>query len=294
MRVHVVDGTYELFRHYFPLPSHVTAEGHEVGALRGVVGSILSLLEGGATHVGVATDHVIESFRNGLYDGYKTGEGIEPDLRSQFTPLEEVLEAAGVCVWPMVEHEADDALGAAAVVAAADDRVEQVLICTPDKDLAQCVTDDERVVQWDRRNDIVYDRAGVIDKFGVEPSSIPDYLGLVGDGADGFPGVRGWGAKSTSTVLARWHHIEDIPDAVEDWAVTVRGAARLRERLTDHYDDALLFKQIATLALDAPTISSVDELEWTGPRQDFLGVCNSIDAPGLAERAVRLAAGRRT
>ena len=292
MKVHLVDGTYELFRHYFPLPSHVTADGQEVAALRGVVGSVLSLLENGATHVGVATDHVVESFRNDMYPGYKTGEGIEPDLRSQFTPLEEVLESAGVCVWPMIEYEADDALGAAASVAAADDRVERVFICTPDKDLAQCVTDDGRVVQWDRRNDVVYDRAGVVDKFGVEPASIPDYLGLVGDSADGFPGVRGWGAKSTSTVLARWGRIEDIPADVADWAVTVRGAAKLRLGLDEGYDEALLFKRIATLAFDAPTISSVDELEWTGPRSDFVEVCDRIDAPGLAKRAGKLAAAR--
>lgn len=292
LQVHLVDGTYELFRHYFALPSHVTDDGEEVAAVRGVTGSMLTLVEEGATHVGVATDHVIESFRNELWPGYKTSAGVAEDLLDQFQLLEEVLAAAGFCVWPMVEFEADDALAAAAHVAAADERVDQVRICTPDKDLAQCVRDD-RVVQWDRRRDVVLDRSAVVDKYGVAPESIPDYLALVGDSADGFPGLQGWGAKSSSAVLARYVHIDDIPDRADAWDVAVRSRDRLVRTLHDHYEQALLFRRLATLELDAPTISSVDELEWRGPRRDFLGICERIDAPGLAERAMRAAEARR-
>ena len=292
VRVHLVDGTYELFRYYFALPSHVTAAGQEVGAIRGVVGSMLGLLEDGATHVGIATDHVIPSFRNDLYDGYKDGSEIDPGIASQFQLLEDVLEAAGFVVFPMVEFEADDAMGAAAVVAAADDRVEQVLICTPDKDLGQCVTADSKVVQYDRRTRLLIDRQGVIDKFGVPPESIPDYLALVGDTADGFPGLKGWGAKSTSTVLAQYQHIENIPAAAGQWEVTVRGGAKLAQTLQDNLELALLFRTIATIAIDAPTVGSVDELQWYGPGADFAELANSIDAPGLATRAARLAEER--
>ena len=292
MRVHLVDGTYELFRYHFALPPHQTATGQHTGAVRGVLGSMLGLLEEGATHVGVATDHVIESFRNDLYEGYKDGSGIEPEILSQFGLLEEVLEAAGFRVLAMVEYEADDALGAAARIAAADDRVEQVMICTPDKDLGQCVTDDGRIVQYDRRKQLLIDRDAVIDKFGVPPESIPDYLGLVGDTADGFPGLPGWGAKSSATVLARYGHIESIPAAPGQWDVQVRGAAKLAKTLQEHYDDALLFRRIATIEYDAPTVGSVDELEWTGPGSDFEEVANAIDAPQLAARAQAIA-GRR-
>lgn len=289
MRVHVVDGTYELFRYHFALPLHQTASGQHTGAVRGVVGSMLTMLEEGATHVGIATDHVIESFRNELYSGYKDGSGMEPEILSQFGLLEDALEAAGFCVFAMVEYEADDALGAAARVAAADERVEQVMICTPDKDLGQCVTDDSRIVQYDRRKKMIIDRQGVIDKFGVPPESIPDYLGLVGDTADGFPGLPGWGAKSASTVLAQYGHIEDIPASPGQWEVAVRGAAKLAKTLQDHYDDALLFRRIATIEYDAPTVGSVDELEWMGPGADFAALAKEIDGPGLAERAESIA-----
>jgi 5'-3' exonuclease len=293
VKVHLVDGTYELFRYYFsPGASHLNDDGEEVGATRRILGSMLQLLEGGATHVGIATDHVIESFRNDLWAGYKNGDGIEADLAAQFHPAEDALRAAGFCVWPMIDHEADDAMAAAAQVAASDERVEEVLICTPDKDLAQCVDDDRHITQWDRRRDLHYDRAGVIEKFGVEPVSIPDYLGLVGDTADGFPGVKGWGAKSAAAVLFRWGHISDIPDVLEDWDVTVRGGPRLLTNLAAARDDALLFRRLATLDLDAPTIDSVDELEWRGPTVEFASVCERVDAAGLVERAARLVEAR--
>jgi len=292
MLVHLVDGTYELFRYHFAVPSHVTTDGREVAATRGAVGTVLQILEEGGTHVGVATDHVIESFRNDLWPGYKSSEGMPPDLVQQFPLLEQALEALGVTVFPMVEFEADDAMGAAAAIAADDDRVEQVLICTPDKDLGQCVRGD-RIVQLDRRKDVIYDAAGVTEKFGVPPESIPDYLGLVGDSADGFPGLAGWGAKSASAVLARYGHLEEIPALAGDWDVTVRGGAKLAVVLQDQFDLALLFRRIATIELDAPTIDSVDELEWTGPSDAFADVCVEIDAPGLLTRAEKLAAARR-
>lgn len=293
MQVHLVDGTYELFRYFFAMPSHQTSSGQEVGAIRGVVGSMLSLLEDGATHVGIATDHVIPSFRNDLYDGYKDGSDIDPAIASQFQLLEDVLGAAGFVVFPMVEYEADDAMGAAAAVAAKDTRVERVMICTPDKDLGQCVTADGRIVQFDRRKKLLIDRDAVIEKFGVPPESIPDYLGLVGDTADGFPGLAGWGAKSASTVLAHYGRIEDIPPAPGQWEVSVRGAAKLSATLQDNLDLALLFRQIATIALDAPTMDSVDELEWVGPADNFAEVAASVDAPGLATRAAKLAEKRK-
>jgi len=289
MRVHLVDGTYELFRYFYALPSHVTEDGPEVSATRGVLGSLLNLIEGGATHIGVATDHVIESFRNEMYEGYKTGAGMDPDILSQFELVEEAMELAGFRVWPMIEYEADDALGAGAALAAADPRVEQVLICTPDKDLGQAVTEDGRVVQFDRRKGVVIDHDGVIDKFGVRPESIPDYLGLVGDTADGFPGLPGWGAKSTSTVLARYVHIEEIPPAAGQWDVTVRGGAKLAKVLADNLDEALLFRRIATLETDIEGLGSVDDLEWRGPRPGFVEMCDQIDAPALAARAADLA-----
>lgn len=290
MEVHLIDGTYELFRHYFAVPSRLSASGVEVGAFRGVLGNVLTLLESGATHVAVATDHVIESFRNDLWPGYKDGSGVEAELLVQFGPLEDGLRAMGVAVWPMVEYEADDGMAAGAAMAAADGRVERVLICTVDKDLAQCVGG--KVVQWDRRKNLVLDADGVREKFGVGPASIPDYLGLVGDSADGFPGLPGWGAKSSSVVLARYGHIEDIPTDFDDWDVTVRGGAKLAATLTAQLDLALLFRRIATVQVDAPVSSSVDELEWQGPRPEFLQLCEEIDSFGLAERAVRLAADR--
>ena len=263
MKVHLVDGTYELFRHFFAVPSAKDEKGREVGAVRGVVRSIQFMIEQGATHVGVATDHVIESFRNQLYAGYKTGEGIEPELFSQFPLLEEALVAMGVVVWPMVEFEADDALAAAAAKAAQDARVEQVIICTPDKDLAQCVVG-QRVVQLDRRRNIVRDEAGVVAKFGVKPQSIPDWLAVVGDSADGFPGVRGWGEKGAAAVLSRYPHLEDIPRDVRNWDPAIAGAKRLAASLFASWDDALLFRTLATLRLDVPVFNSVDDLRWKG------------------------------
>jgi 5'-3' exonuclease len=292
MNVHLVDGTYELFRYFFAVPGHVNGDGREVGATRGVVGSVLTLLEEGATHVGVATDHVIESFRNELWPTYKTGEGVDPDLKSQFPVLEDALAAAGVTVWPMVEFEADDALAAAAAMAAADPGVDQVIICTPDKDLGQCVSADGRVVQLDRRSGTVFDRAGVTAKFGVPPESIPDYLALVGDSADGFPGLPGWGAKSAGAVLARYGRLEDIPAIDLSWEVDVRGARKLAATLQERFDEALLFRRIATLARDAPVSDTVEDLRWTGPVERFAELCDWLDAPRLAERAAALAASR--
>jgi 5'-3' exonuclease len=259
VEVHLVDGTYELFRHFFAVPSVRDERGREVGAVRGVVASIRSLAAQGATHVGVATDHVVESFRNRLWPGYKTSEGIEPDLLAQFPLLEEALRAAGFAVWPMVEFEADDALAAAAARAAADPRVERVFLCTPDKDLAQCVRG-TRVVQVDRRQRTLRDEAGVIAKFGVAPTSIPDYLGLVGDSADGFPGLRGWGARSAAAVLARFRHLESIPEDHRLWGVDVARPAALAQTLTRERERALLFRRLATLREDVPLFESVDEL----------------------------------
>ena len=291
MKVHLVDGTYELFRHFFGAPPHRTADGQEVAAVRGVVGSVLQLLSEGATHVGVATDHVIESFRNDLWPGYKTGDGVDPDLWSQAWPLETALSALGVLVWPMVELEADDALASAAAVADDDVAVEQVIICTPDKDLGQCVRG-VRVVQLDRRKDVMLDEGGVTAKFGVGPLSIPDYLALVGDSADGFPGLAGWGSKSAATVLARWRHIEDIPPDPGDWDVTVRGAAKLATTLQEGQQEARLFKELATLRIDRSLLAQVEELRWRGPTDDFADLCDAMDAPGMARRAEALAASR--
>jgi 5'-3' exonuclease len=287
-----VDGTYELFRYHFAVPSHVTAEGVEVAAARGVLGSMLGLVADGATHVGVATDRVIESFRNDLFAGYKTGESTPPELFAQFPLLEAALEAAGFVVFGMVEHEADDALGAAAVQAAADPRVGRVLVCTPDKDLAQVVDDGAGIVQVDRRREAVYDRAAVVAKFGVEPASIPDWLALVGDTADGIPGLPGWGAKSSAAVLARYGHLEDIPDDPDDWDVAVRGAAKLGAALAGARDDALLYRHLATLDLTAPVMADVEDLRWTGPADHLEALCAHLDAPRAAERARRLAADR--
>jgi 5'-3' exonuclease len=276
MDVYLIDGTYELFRHYYALPSAKTKDGREVAAVRGVVGSILQLLNGVATHVAVATDHVIESFRNDLWPGYKTGEGVEPDLLAQFPLLEEALTALGVAVWPMVEFEADDALAAGAAAAARDAQVDRVIICTPDKDLAQSVRG-TRVVQMDRRTRLIRDEAGVIAKFGVPPASIPDYLALVGDSADGFPGLQGWGAKSTAAVLAKYGHIERIPDDWRTWGVNAGKAASLAATLARDRDQALLFRTLATLREDIPLFESIDELCWKGPvNQRDLGFVQSL------------------
>ena len=289
MHVHLIDGTYELFRHHYGLPAEVRAKGSRTAATRGVLGSVLTLLEEGATHVGVATDHVIESFRNDLWPGYKDGSGVEADLLAQFPLLEEALEAMGVAVWAMVELEADDALASTAAVAADDADVDQVVICTPDKDLAQCVVGD-RVVQLDRRQNTVFDEAGVLEKFGVLPESISDWLALVGDSADGFPGLPGWGARSAATVLRRYVHLEDIPRIGERWEVDVRSARRLANTLATGFEQALAFRTLATLVVDRSLLTEVDDLRWTGPTRAFAEVCERIDAPHLAERAAGVVA----
>lgn len=290
MQVHLIDGTYELFRHHFALPSHRDPNGSEVAAVRGVLFSVLTMLESGATHIGVATDQVITSFRNDLYDGYKTGEGVEPELLCQFPLLENALAALGVTVWPMVELEADDAMASAASVARRDPRVERIFICTPDKDLAQCVVDPV-VVQFDRRNDRLIDEAAVRDKFGVEPTSIPDFLALVGDNADGFPGLAGWGAKSAAAVLARYGTIAAIPQASMDWDVKVRGAVKLAATLATQRDLAELFKVLATLRTDGD-VGNVDDWRWTGPTTELEAWAQRLGAPSLVARASKLAAGR--
>lgn len=283
MDVYLIDGTYELFRHFFAVPAAKDVNGQEVGAVRGVLTSVLSMIESGATHMGVATDHVVESFRNDLYPGYKTSEGVAPELLSQFPVLEEALEAMGVRVWPMVYFEADDALASAATQAAQDDRVKQVFICTPDKDLSQCVVD-TRVVQMDRRQNIVRDEAGVVAKFGVKPQSIPDYLAVVGDSADGFPGVPGWGVKAAALTLSQYPHLEDIPKNWEEWHPSIKRARVLSEALFTSWSDALLFRTLATLRLDVPVFDTVEDLRWKGPRPDFEDCCRRMKSPNLLGR----------
>jgi 5'-3' exonuclease len=283
MDVHLIDGTYELFRHFFAVPAAADVNGQEVGAVRGVLTSVLSMVEGGATHIGVATDHVVESFRNDLYPGYKTSEGVAPELLSQFPVLEEALEAMGVVVWPMVRFEADDALASAAAKAAQDDRVKQVFICTPDKDLSQCVVG-TRVVQIDRRQNIVRDEAGVVAKFGVKPQSIPDYLGVVGDSADGFPGVPGWGIKAAALTLSQYLHLEDIPKDWREWHPSIKRARALSESLFTSWSDALLFRTLATLRLDVPVFDAVEDLRWKGPGPDFEERCRRMKSPNFFGR----------
>ncbi len=286
MRVHLVDGTYELYRqHYGQAVRH--SEPPPLAATVGVLSSTLQLIADGATHVGVATDHVIESFRNDLYDGYKTSEGMEPVLLHQIPLLEDALRALGVTVWAMEEYEADDALGSAAAVAAADKRVKQVLMLSPDKDLGQCVVG-KRVVQFDRRNNVIIDDAAIREKFGVGPESIADYLGLVGDTSDGFPGLPGWGAKSASAVLAKWKTIEAIPDDETKWGVQVRGAAKLAATLRENRADAALFKKVATIVTDVP-VGVVDDWKWMGPTKDFTDLTMEMGQPNLAKKADALA-----
>jgi 5'-3' exonuclease len=280
--IHLVDGTYELFRHYYAVPHARDRDGVEVGATRGVLASIFRMINGGATHVGVATDHVIESFRNRLWPGYKTGEGIDPALFSQFGLLEAALGALGVAVWPMVEYEADDALAAAAGRAAADPRVERVFICTPDKDLAQSVRG-TRVVQLNRRTGAIMDEAGVVKKFGVPPASIPDYLALVGDSADGYPGLPGWGPKSSAAVLARFGHIEAIPADWRAWKVNVFNAAGLSLTLERDRAHAYLFRDLATLRTDLDLFASIDALEWKGPTPAFQAMAKRFDAARVVQ-----------
>ena len=293
MRVHLLDGTYELFRHFFGQPPRAADDGTEIGATYGVVTSVLLMLEGGVTHLGVATDHVIRSFRNDLWADYKTGDEVAEVLRSQFEPLEDALRALGVVVWPMVEVEADDALASAASVAADDRSVEQVLICTPDKDLAQCVVGN-RVVQLDRRKDVITDEDGVRAKFGVSPRSIPDWLALVGDSADGFPGLPGWGKRSAALVLAHYENLDAIPDDVERWDPSVRkavrGADRLATTLSRERDLVGLFRDLATLRIDRDVLPDVAGLEWRGPTPAFEDVCRRLRSPALAKRAAALVA----
>jgi 5'-3' exonuclease len=275
--VHLIDGTYELFRHYYALPSAHDQDGREVAAVRGVLRSVLNMIRGGVTHIAVATDHVIESFRNNLWPGYKTSEGIEPDLLAQFGLLEEVLASAGVVVWPMVEFEADDALAAAAAAAAQDARVDRVVICTPDKDLAQCVRGC-RVIQLNRRTGLMLDETAVVKKFGVLPESIPDYLALVGDSADGYPGLRGWGPKSSAAVLSTFPHLEAIPSDWREWSVNASNAGALARTLSTDRDRAFLFRTLATLRTDITLFDDVDELRWNGPKAGFEIIGKRLDA----------------
>ncbi|RPI22484.1 MAG: flap endonuclease [Acidobacteria bacterium] len=291
MDVYLIDGTYELFRHFHAVPSAKDLNGREIGAVRGVLRSVLWMIEHGTTHLGVATDHVIESFRNKLYPGYKTSEGVAPALLDQFPVLEETLEAMGVRVWPMVAYEADDALASAAAKAAADDRVGQVIICTPDKDLSQCVVG-TRVVQLDRRRRTVRDEAAVEAKFGVKPESIPDYLAVLGDSADGFPGITGWGEKASAATLSRYRHLEDIPKNWREWHPAIGSARSLAASLFGSWNDALLFRLLATLRLEVPVFESVDELRWQGPHPRFEEHCGAMVSPDLFTRALSAATTR--
>ena len=288
MRIHLIDGTYELFRHFFGAPSHINSKGQEVGAVRAVASSMLSMVNQGATHIGIATDHVITSFRNELYDGYKDGSDLDPVILGQFNLLEEVLDSLGFMIFPMVDFEADDGLGAAARKAALNPDVEQVIICTPDKDLGQCLTQDEKIIQYDRRKELRITYETVIEKFGVAPESIPDYLGLVGDTADGFPGIKGWGAKSSATLLSHYHHIENIPNDHMEWAMQVRSSQKLSESLNTDYELALLFKLIATIDYEAPTFETVSELKWNGPKDNYENILKSIDGDRILQRLEKM------
>jgi 5'-3' exonuclease len=285
LNIYLVDGTYELFRHYYALPPALDKDGFDIAAVRGVLASVLGMIKDGATHIAVATDHVVESFRNGLWAGYKTGDGIEAALFEQFFLLEETLSAAGVVVWPMIEFEADDALAAAAAAAVRDLRVEQVIICTPDKDLAQCVSG-TRIVQLNRRTRVTLDEAGVIKKFGVAPASIPDYLALVGDAADGYPGLSGWGAKSAAAVLAKYAHLEFIPTDWREWGVNAAKAGALAFTLSQERELALLFRTLATLRTDVVLFDDVDELRWKGSTPEFADLAARMDAAVTGKKRV--------
>jgi 5'-3' exonuclease len=297
MEIHLLDGTYELFRHFHGQPSRKGSDGREIAAVRGVLLTVLMMLGDTTTHLGVATDHVVESFRNELWPGYKDGSGIPPELFAQFELLEEALAALGVVVWPMVDVEADDAMASAATLASASRGVERVVICSPDKDLAQCVVG-QRVVQLDRRSGTIRDEAGVVEKFGTLPATIPDWLALVGDSADGFPGLAGWGARSASQVLAHYGSIEAIPDAVATWdpAVrkAVRGSDKLAATLAASRDQAMLFRLLATLRSDLPLFDDVEETRWVGPTEQMVKVGELLRDGSLYERAVRLNAARAT
>ena len=298
MKAYLVDGTYELFRHYFGAPPHQTRTGEQVGATRAVLGSLLGMLEDGATHMAVATDHVIESWRNEAWPTYKSSAGVAEDLLSQFPLLEEALAAMGLVVWPMTQLEADDALASGAAVLADDERLSQVLICTPDKDLGQCVQG-QRVVCLDRRKGAIVDEDAVRTRFGVAPASVPDWLALVGDSADGYPGLSGWGAKTTSTVLGRYGSIEAIPTSAAAWDIAALSTARtvsLAATLRADHDLALLFKKLATCVVDRDILEAgteaLDSLQWHGPEAGFGAICERLDAPALLERAGRLATRR--
>jgi 5'-3' exonuclease len=287
VNIHLIDGTYELFRYFFALPKAADENGQEIAAVRGVLGSVLSMIEEGVTHIGVATDHVVESFRNDLYPGYKTSEGVPPELLSQFPILEHALEAMGVVVWPMVEFEADDALASAAHKAGQDQRVSRVFICTPDKDLSQCVSG-KRIVQLDRMRGIVRDEAGVIEKFGVHPHSIPDLLAVVGDSADGFPGIAGWGMKAAAQVFSQYPHLEDVPKDWTSWHPSIRRARSLAASLSESWSNAVLFRTLATLRVDVPVFASLEQLVWKGPRPEFAELTRRLKAPELLRRAQKI------
>ena len=292
MDVYLIDGTYELFRHFYAIPSYRNKEGEEVAATRGVLASVATMLESGVTHLGVATDHVIESFRNDMWPSYKTSEGVDPNLLSQFLMLEETLRSMGVVVWPMVELEADDALAGAARSLSASSRVDKIYICSPDKDLAQCVRDD-RVVQFDRRKNTVRNEAGVRERFGVPPESIPDYLALVGDSTDGYPGLDGWGEKSAGRVLGAYGHLEDVPRTASAWKIQVRNMDRLAETLGNDFKLALLFRDLATLRTRKPALSSPDQIRWDGPAEDFATTCERLEDASLSERIMQLVTLRK-
>ncbi len=283
MKIHLVDGTYELFRSFYGPPPKKAPDGREVGATVGLLRTLLFLInDSGATHIGCAFDHVIESFRNDLFEGYKTGAGIDPDLFSQFELAEEAVAALGIVVWPMIEFEADDAIAAAAVRFQKDPEVEQVVICSPDKDLTQLV-EGNRVVSWDRRREIVYDEAAVIEKYGVSPESIPDYLALVGDSADGIPGVPGWGAKSVATVLSKYPHLEDIPSDIDEWGISAGRARTLLENLDANREESLLYRRLTTLRTDVPLKESLDDLEWLGAPEAFRQFCQDLGAEKILD-----------
>jgi 5'-3' exonuclease len=287
MRLHLVDGTYELFRSHFGAPSRKTPDGREVGATLGLLNSLLALLtKSGATHVACAFDHVIESFRNDLFPGYKTSAGVAPELLSQFALAEQAVAALGIVVWPMVEFEADDALASAALRFRGEAGLEQIVVCSPDKDVAQLVSGD-KVVCWDRRRDIVYDEAAVLAKFGVRPASIPDWLALVGDSADGYPGISGWGPKSASTVLLQYEHVESIPADPSKWGLGSARALRLAERLRVHQEDVLLYRRLATLRDDVPLQETIPDLEWRGAHQRLKQLCNELGSETLCKRVPR-------
>ncbi|MCB0833469.1 MAG: flap endonuclease [Bacteroidetes bacterium] len=282
-KIHLVDGTYELFRNYYGAPPKKSPDGREVGATLSLLRSLLVLLNSGATHVACAFDTVIESFRNTLYEGYKTGEGMDPDLFSQFTLAEEAVSALGLTVWSMIDFEADDGIASGVAKFSKNKSVEQIVICSPDKDLAQMVTG-KRVVCWDRRRDIVLDEDGVVEKFGVKPESIPDYLGLVGDAADGYPGIPGWGSKSASVVLAKFKHIESIPDDPSKWKLKVRGADRLAQNLSQQRKEAMLYRKLATLRVDVPIKETVGDLEWKGAHERLKHICQECGDDALPSR----------